>query len=62
MNQDHADKVIAGIEEWWQERRFAFAMDTETHNREAAQIEELKDKIRAMVVTPRAPRGKNQVR
>jgi len=50
MNQDQADKVIAGIEEWWQERRINFAMDTETHNREADQVEKLKAKIAVMVV------------
>lgn len=55
MDQNQADKVIAGIEEWWQERRAAYAMDTETHNREFNQVEKLKDKIRGMIVAPEPP-------
>jgi len=42
------DKAIEVVEAWWQERRAAGGMDTETHNQEAARIEDLKKRIEAI--------------
>lgn len=59
MDEKTANKVIAVIEEQWQERRNAYAMDTATHNREQANVEDLKKRITDMIESP-APASKSK--
>ena len=59
MDEKTANKVIEEIENFWQERRQNYAMDTATHNREFDAVQSLKAKIEAMIEAP-APASKSK--